>query len=319
VATSKRASALPDRLLRLAQSLPSPVGDRVFFLLRSYYLARGRATGGLARIRFRDIELVAPLDHPAMFWRYLPKGFNRNFVLVAKETMRARKGLIVDVGANIGDGVALLRSESVDAPILAVEGAEAWFELLTRNTGGLADVYLEKTLLGEEHTANGLSLQVKDGSSKLVRAESSIQLNTLDDLVLRYQEMPVAMVKTDTDGFDVKVLLGAKSLLQTQAPVLFIEVDEGLLKDQGNGSCELTAYLRECGYTSVAVWDNYGRWLEARPLTSGIADLVARYPGGPDTAYLDIAAFAECDGNIMQAVVKASSTSLGTARTAGSS
>ena len=301
----KKLSALPDGMLRIAQSLPSPAGVKAFYLLRRIYRAIGGATGRLTKFRFGNIELAGPLNHPALFWRYLPKGFNQNYVLTAKETVRTKNGLIIDVGANIGDGVALLRSNGIDSPILAIEGADAWFELLTSNTQGISDIFLEKYLLGDACVEEDMELLVKEGSSKLVKGGSGVKIATLDNILSRYKDMPVAMLKTDTDGFDFKVLLGAKSLLKEQQPVLFIEVDEGLLRDQGDSSAQLIDYITECGYTWVAVWDNYGRWLEARSIAQGISDLIDRHPGGPETAYLDIAAFSEADQNLLRSIEKA--------------
>jgi len=292
----------PDRALRLALRLPPPINIKGFYLLRALFRAIGQATGLLTRISFGSVEISAPLDHPAVYWRYLPQSFNRNFVAVAKRVVAARAGLVIDVGANIGDGVALLRAAGVVAPILAIEGADAWFRLLTSNTRKIAGVEVEKALLGSGADESGLTLTVHEGSGKLVKSTFYTSLTTLDELMSGYRETPVALLKTDTDGFDIRVLLGAEALLREQAPVLFVEVDEGLLRDQGNSAQELLDYLGRCGYSSVAVWDNYGDWLTARPITDGLSDLIERYPGGPNTPYLDIAAFSEMDQHILDAV-----------------
>jgi hypothetical protein len=79
-------------------------------------------------------------------------------------------------------------------------------------------------------------------------------------------------------------------------------VDEGLLREQGNNSQDLLQYLKECGYAHIAAWENLGGWLTSRPLSEGIADLIARYPGGPGQGYLDVAVFSETDSSILNAV-----------------
>jgi FkbM family methyltransferase len=294
-------SELPDKLLRLAQALPPPVNTRVLYLLKAIFRSRGQATGKLTRIRFGSVEITAPLDHPAVYWRYSTE-FNRNYLLVAKRTLAARSGLIIDVGANIGDGVALLRGSGVDAPIIAVEGADIWFELLRSNTSSFTAVTLEHTFLGSGAQDSNLALHVEDGTSKLIAGDSSIPLTTLDSLLIRNNEHPVALLKTDTDGFDAKVLFGAREVLTTQTPVVFAEVDEGLLRDQGNSSEELMLYLSDCGYHAIAIWDNYGKWLGSRPLTEGLYELIPSYPGGPGRAYLDVAVFSERDCGILDSV-----------------
>ena len=108
-------STYPDKLLGLANSLPWPVNSLVFRGLLRILRSRGKATGALTRIRFGKLEIIAPLEHPAVYWRYRPAGFNRNFLITVQRTLQARSGTIIDVGANIGDGVALLRAEGVNA------------------------------------------------------------------------------------------------------------------------------------------------------------------------------------------------------------
>ncbi|MGB6159014.1 MAG: FkbM family methyltransferase [Acidobacteriaceae bacterium] len=304
-------SGFPDRLLGMTRVLPWPANSGVFNILRRVFEGRGRATGELTRIRFGTVEINAPLDHPAVYWRYRPVGFNQNYLRVVTLSLLARTGLIIDVGANIGDGVALLRGAGLDVPILAIEGADVWFDLLTDNTSALSSVILEKVLLGAGDQEDALALHVHDGTSQLVKAESEVEISSLDRVLSRHSGQPVALLKTDTDGFDLRVLTGAKSLLTTQNPVVFVEVDDGLLREQGNSAEELMAYLAECGYSYFAAWDNWGGWLTARSLSEGIKDLVARYPGGPGTPYMDLAIFSKRDRSIFEAVKKPSSIANG--------
>lgn len=295
-------SEFPDKLLRLAQSLPWPANSGIFNVLRRTFEARGRKSGKLTRIRFGSVEITVPLEHPAVYWRYRPVGLNQNFLLVAKRLLEVRSGLIIDVGANVGDGVALLRGAGIDAPILAIEGADIWFALLKSNTSTFSSVTLEQVFLGTGEQDKHLALLVKDGTAKLVKGDSSVEMTSLDSLLLRHKEHPVVLLKTDTDGFDAKVLFGAKDLLTTQKPVVFAEIDEGLLRDQGNSSQELMQYLSDCGYSSLAVWDNFGRWLTSRPISQGISDLILRYPGGLNTPYLDVAVFSKDDQSILDSL-----------------
>jgi FkbM family methyltransferase len=295
---SNAPTTYPDKLLHLANTLPWPINSLAFRGLLRVFRSHGKATGALTRIRFGKIEITAPLEHPAVYWRYRPAGFNQNFLLAVQRTLQSRKGLIIDVGANIGDGVALLRAAGVEAPILGIEGADVWFELLKSNTAGLRDVEIEHVFLGTGEENGDLALDVHDGTSKLVVGGPGIELTSLDVLMERHKEHPVAMVKTDTDGFDAKVLFGARALMTEQKPVVFAEVDEGLLRDHGNSAQELLDFLIQCGYSHLTAWNNGGNWLASRPISQGISDLIARYPGGENTSYLDVAAFSEADREI---------------------
>jgi FkbM family methyltransferase len=257
----KAPSEFPDKLLRLSQALPWPVNSATFNVLRRFLEARGRATGALTRIRFGKVKITAPLEHPAVYWRYRPVGLNRNYLLLVKRVLASRTGLIIDVGANIGDGIALIRGAGLNAPVLAIEGADVWFNLLRANMSDFSDVALERVFLGTVDQESHLVLHVQDGTSKLISGDSTIEITSLDTLLQRHTEYPVVLLKTDTDGFDAKVLFGARSLLTEQKPVLFVEVDEGLMREQGDSTEQLLSYLSECGYSSVGVWNNLGRWL----------------------------------------------------------
>jgi FkbM family methyltransferase len=287
-------SVLPDRLLSLSQALPWPFRSRVWDTLQRHYRKVGRQTGELTRIRFGGIEISAPLDHPAVYWRYSPQ-FNRNFVSVVQRVLEFRPGTVIDVGANIGDGVALLRSAGVNAPVLAIEGADIWWKLLCSNTSIFSGVELEHVFLGPEEQRANLELHIQDGSSRLIKGGSGVPITSLDRLLLGYADRQIAILKTDTDGFDLKVLLGARKLLVEQRPIIFSEIDEGLLRDQGDSSAEFVRYLAGCGYQMIEAWDNYGRWLGSRSVSQGLEDLIEKYPGGPETPYLDVAVFAQSD------------------------
>jgi len=299
---NEKVSTFPDQMLRLTQALPWPLSSATFNVLRMMFETRGRANRAYTRIRFGQVAIDAPLDHPAVYWRYRPVGFNRNFLSVVRHVVAAREGLVIDVGANIGDGVALLRGEGVNAPVLAIEGAGVWFDLLKQNTKSLSSVWLENVFLGTGEAEQPVALYVHDGTSQLVKSERGVDITTLDQVMQRHSEHPVALLKTDTDGFDLKVLKGARKLLSLQQPVVFAEVDEGLMSEQGDKAEDLVRYFLDCGYLWVAIWDNLGRWMGHRELKRGISDLVARCPGGPKMPYLDVALFAERDRKAYESI-----------------
>lgn len=292
-------------MLRLTQRFPAPADAWGVRLLKRAFVAQARRAPQTTRIRFGPVDIEAPLDHPAVYWRYLPPGFNMNYVLVVQRTLEARAGLVIDVGANIGDGVALLRSAGIDAPILAIEGADPWFELLRRNTAALQGVSTCQALLGDGENRKQ-RLEIGNGSGRLVPGEAEAGMISLDELLAERGAEPVAVLKTDTDGFDARVLMGARQLLTSQRPVLFVELDDTLLRAQGNSAEQLLGYLGGCGYTWVTVWDNSANWMDARPLEQGLADLVKRYPGGIATPFLDIAVFGERDRGVAERIAEGS-------------
>jgi len=298
------SSAIPDRTLDLAMRLPWPANRLAFAVLRRVYQRRGRQTGELTRIRFNSVEIEAPLAHPAVYWRYRPPGANLNFLRLARMTTARREGLVVDVGANIGDGVALLRGHGVDAPILAVEGAPEFAELMRRNVARLADIEIAVCLLAER-PGGDLSLATADGSGTAVEGVAAVPVATIDQLCDDHDVRRIALLKTDTDGFDAKVLRGAQRTLAALGPVLFFECDETYLRRNGDSAAGLLEFLADQDYAWIAAWDNDGRWVGRRPISAGVADWIATYPGGPDTPFVDIAAFKAADKDLFEDLVAA--------------
>jgi FkbM family methyltransferase len=293
-------SRLPDKSLKFGMSLPWPANRLAFAVLRRLFQVSGRLTGSLTRIRFGDVEIDAPLNHPAVYWRYRPVGANLNYLAVVRQTLQLRRGLIIDVGANIGDGVALLRGYGVNAPIVAVEGTNSFFDLLKSNTRNMVGVKLEHVYLGSGDQCKNLAVDQHEGTARLIDGDTFLELRSLDDVIADRNDDPVALLKTDTDGFDAKVLCGAKRLLSEQAPVVFTEISESLLRQQGNSAAELLRFLADVGYHSIGLWDHDGRWLGSRLVSHGLADLIPHYPGDPGKPYLDAAVLTEADSQIMK-------------------
>jgi FkbM family methyltransferase len=284
-------SSAPDHMLQAVMRLPSPANRLAFGTLRRVFQTYGRLKPTLTRIRFGDIEIEAPLEHPAVYWRYRPPGFNMNYVRLVKTITAAKTGIIIDVGANIGDGVALLRANGVKSRIVAIEGADEFVSLLEKNVQSLFDVEVLSAFLGEA----GLAVDLRLGSAKLVPRQSGIKTSTLDALLHSYDYGRISVLKIDTDGFDAKVLRGAENILEHEGPIVFAELDDVLLREQGDTPEALLDILEKRGYAHIAVWDNDGRWLGQRPMEKGLADWIANFPGGFGQQYLDIAAFKNAD------------------------
>jgi FkbM family methyltransferase len=298
-------NSFPDWVLRFGTGLPWPANRLAFSISRRAFARMGRWNGALTRIRFGNVEIIAPLAHPAVYWRYRPVGFNMNYVSLVRSTLKVRSGLIIDVGANIGDGIALLRGAGINVQILGVEGTDLYFNLLERNIADLEKVNIEKVYLGSHMGDKGIAVDIHDGTANLTDASASIETIPLDELMLKYAEERVVLLKSDTDGFDAKVLEGATGVLANWEPVVFVELDDALLRQQGGSFESLLDLLVAANYRYVAVWDNNGRWLGARDITESLSDWIACHPGGFGRPYLDIAAFKERDRAILDDVMAA--------------
>ena len=71
---------------------------------------------------------------------------------------------------------------------------------------------------------------------------------TLDNLVAECGLDRVDFVKMDVDGFEGKVLRGARSVLATWRPTLVFELSPGAMAVHGDSAVDLVAELEGLGY-----------------------------------------------------------------------
>ncbi|MBN9349750.1 MAG: FkbM family methyltransferase [Chitinophagaceae bacterium] len=75
-----------------------------------------------------------------------------------------------------------------------------------------------------------------------------VQINTLDNKIETAQLPHPDVIKIDVEGYELKVLRGARQTLVKHKPVLFIELDDDNLKEQKNSAIEMISFLKELGY-----------------------------------------------------------------------
>ena len=134
---------------------------------------------------------------------------------------------MIDVGANVGDTVAMIPSLP-NSKFLCVEGSESYFELLRRNFETDENVTRVFALLGDQQDkSGGLSLVETHGTAHLVKQTdviASAPWQTLDEVVSSDNSFLNAnLLKVDTDGYDLHVLRGATEFLQRAKPCLYVE------------------------------------------------------------------------------------------------
>lgn len=190
--------------------------------------------------------------------------YNSNLQRLISEYARHHQGKfsIVDVGANIGDTLLMIREVS-DMPVHCFEGDPFHFRLLEKNSAGLPGCFLHKTLLSDKpasmkiasHTSFGTSQFMPDDSHGLVAEFSSIDSFFSD----RGEDVPIGVIKVDTDGFDLKILYGAEAVIRKYQPILFLEYDPVLFEKNGDDGLTFLAFLERSQYEHILLYDNFGK------------------------------------------------------------
>lgn len=117
--------------------------------------------------------------------------YGKNIQLLGKlVSEKYSNGTFIDIGANIGDTIALWRTAGVKNHIEAYESNLKYFRLLDRNTDSNVDIYHKEV--------KGLDKEKLEN---------------------------VCLLKTDTDGNDMEILANSFYFLDREKPVIFSELN----------------------------------------------------------------------------------------------
>lgn len=238
---------------------------------RALLLRRGDP---LVRYPIGEIELELPLSHELPFYRKDHPQYSANVGRIAKEL----GGPVVDIGANVGDTAAIIRNET-DVPILCIEGDDRFFAILRRNASRFEPpIELEHAFVGAP--AHGL-VERGRGTARLVPGQGTLPVKSLTRILEEHPRFAEsALVKIDTDGFDVPIVLAELDLLARFKPVLFFEYDPHLGADPA-----VFERLREIGYTRADVYENTGELARRADLGD---DIHSDYVGHGGSRYADV-------------------------------
>jgi hypothetical protein len=153
--------ALLNRISTVANSVLSHIGLRV---------SRARPSSSRHTSETQTIgrfELTLPSKgHLGEIYRQFP-GYNSELGRIGKLTHPKYAQLkTIDIGANIGDTIAIARSQ-FSAPILAIEGDPETFDLLRKNTTQFEQVEILQTFPDERAGRSRQSCKTRDGTPAL--------------------------------------------------------------------------------------------------------------------------------------------------------
>lgn len=253
-----------------------------------------------------DAKINIPFSHALPIYQKQYPTYSWNVVHLAQVVLQKYPGSsIIDIGANVGDTVALLRTK-IKAPILCIEGEPNYFQILQENTRQWSDIVLENVFIGMEDTDANWTVKMDQGTAHLAPvAQDAAQdrishFETLDEVICRNPSIrdTYKMVKVDTDGFDLGILCANLGVLQKRKPILFIEYAPMFFAQMYNGLDKLKQ-IRDVGYVDVAVYDNFGRFLLSTNLNNAeqIEEL-HHYYTLPQTHYCDMAIFHQDDHDL---------------------
>lgn len=207
--------------------------------------------------------------------------------------------LLIDVGANIGDTAvrALAAADTID--VVAVEGGAAFTGWLHDNLaafGGRAEVV--EAFAGPIAGVGGFAQ--RGSSGQLVAGAGELAWVTPEELLERGAAHEQIVWKSDTDGYDVHLLVAHWPAIDAACRTLWFEFDPPGTLGPATDIDRLIDLLAASG-RRVEVWDNLGRRLVALPagpaVASGLGSITAwlreQREGHLAVPYVDVWAFAD--------------------------
>lgn len=169
---------------------------------------------------------------------------------------------VIDVGANVGDTIAVLKSV-IDVPVIAVEGDEVCCKYLEKNTKQFKNINIIKKFLGDKSQIADVNIEHSGWNTTIIpggTGNQQITFSTLDEAIdtAGLQELQLKLLKVDVEGFDTIVLRGAAGIIEKHKPVLFFEYNRKNMKAIHEEGLSTILSFERSGYDKIVFFDHKG-------------------------------------------------------------
>jgi len=262
-------------------------------------------------MKIGEFDLLVPPTNPLYeTYRDNPKHNSELGRIASSVYAKYPEMVSVDVGANIGDTAAIIRS-LCPAPIVCVEGDELLGHVLNENVRMLGDATVLQVYLSDSREEQHVRIEKEGWNNTLLPVAGEgrgkkVSFMPLDDALKDVDLHKVKLLKIDTEGFDARVLRGSQNVLKIGRPVVVFEYNRDNLNPLGEDALSIFSGLKNHGYRSALFWDPRGRFLLGTSLNDMtlIEDLhnyvdFREKPLGY-LPHLDVCMFHECDQDLAE-------------------
>jgi FkbM family methyltransferase len=228
-------------------------------------------------LMFHGYLIVVPSRHPILVWnmpgRPGEQPYRESGLVHISRALRlaGKKGVAIDIGANIGDSMIIIAGNS-GLPVHCVEASDFFFAYLKDN--------IDRHFLGQATPEQGF-VTAKDGglpmglvhwggTAKPSSAPFTEHCGALSirQLLSRFAE--VALLKVDTDGYDLEIILGAfeagaEGIREKRRFPIYFELEfsaseTDLVRKMCQSAVAFFQRMSELGYETGFFWDDLGRY-----------------------------------------------------------
>jgi FkbM family methyltransferase len=176
-------------------------------------------------------------------------------------------GLVaIDIGANQGDSVTLIKS-GADVPVISVEGDGTLAELYNSNTAQFKNVQLIKTFLSEDDIEMDCTFSKVGHNLTIVPSEKGknatrTKFSSIDQLYKNgVLNNNCKLLKIDTEGFDLKIMRGGDKFITAIKPAILFEFNRENLEAVETDPFSIFPWLLSHGYNTILFYESDGRFM----------------------------------------------------------
>ena len=166
---------------------------------------------------------------------------------------------LIDVGAAVGDTILLVYANCPNMlqSFYCVDGDKEFFNYLDRNLGHFPEGKLISSMLSDHERDERELIRTHQGTAS-AQGKLEISARPLDSVMVEAGLQNADVLKIDVDGFDGKVLLGARNILLQYQPAVIFEWHPILCQKTGNKPTEHFEALEGCGYEKFIWFNKFG-------------------------------------------------------------
>ena len=141
---------------------------------------------------------------------------------------KLNQGIFLDVGAYDGDSALALMEAFKPKKIFAFEPANFNFQLLEKHTHSYQNI-IEPVPFGlADKTGTSMITRAGSGAAISETGDEIASLITLTDFTKERALEKISLIKIDVEGFEGKVLEGAKEIIQRDRPIISVAIYHSL-------------------------------------------------------------------------------------------
>jgi FkbM family methyltransferase len=213
--------------------------------------------GSFREARRDDINLCLDishlLDHSVYFHKLNEPAWNTLFSYIQKDF------IVLDIGANIGFLTLNFAKRCPEGYVFSFEPDTENFAALENNIlqNDFENIRIFKNALGaKSESALLYKLYANNPGANRILSEKpsppyqveNVEVLVLDDVFEQIALPRVDVMKIDVEGFEVFVLTGSRKIIEKWKPVLFVELSEINLHQNGYSALSLIEFVEDMGY-----------------------------------------------------------------------